>query len=50
MLRLSIGVDLKLNADRLLRIGLLRSTHGKGSKGPNAFVLGFTQRFGAASQ
>jgi hypothetical protein len=48
MARLSVGIDLRLNADRLLRIGLLRSTHGKGSSGPNAFVVGFTQRFGAS--
>ncbi|HYN07224.1 MAG TPA: hypothetical protein VES67_07520 [Vicinamibacterales bacterium] len=32
--------------DRLLRFGLLRSTHGQGSPGPNGFTVGFTQRFG----
>lgn len=47
MSRLSVGVDLKLSEDRLLRFGLLRSTHGKGFAGPNSLTIGFAQRFGA---
>jgi hypothetical protein len=46
MPRLSLGLDVRLTPTRLVRAGVLRSTHGKGSAGPNGFVVGFTQRFG----
>jgi hypothetical protein len=46
MARLSLGLDVKLSTNHLLRVGLLRSTHGKGSSGPNGLVLGFSRRIG----
>jgi hypothetical protein len=46
MARLGVGLDVRVTATQLVRVGLLRSTHGKGSAGPNGFVIGFTQRFG----
>ncbi len=46
MARLSLGLDVRLSATQLVRVGALRSTHGQGSAGPNGFVVGFTQRFG----
>ena len=46
MARLSLGLDLRMSKTRLVRLGLLRGTHGKGFAGPNGFVIGFTQRFG----
>ena len=44
--RLSLGLDVKLSTNHLLRVGLLRGTHGKGSSGPNAWVIGFSRRIG----
>lgn len=46
MARLSVGVDVRLSTNHLLRAGLLRSTHGKGSPGPNGMIVGFTRRIG----
>jgi hypothetical protein len=45
MPRLTFGVDVKLSRRHLLRAGVLRSTHGKGSTGPNGLVFGFSHRF-----
>jgi len=44
--RLSLGLDVKLSTNHLLRVGLLRGTHGKGSSGPNAWVIGLSRRIG----
>jgi hypothetical protein len=46
MARLSLGLDVKLSSNHLLRVGLLRSTHGKGFSGPNGIVFGFSRRVG----
>lgn len=46
MSRLSFGLDVRVSPSHLLRFGLLRSTHGKGSGGPNGLAIGFTQRLG----